>query len=58
MRRFNFKGHPGTVVLLWMVMLGALAGIERGGLWPLYGALIMLSVFGPIYVIGAYNRPE
>ena len=36
--------------------LGAAAGLERGGYWPVLGALIMLAVFGSIWCFGAYDR--
>jgi hypothetical protein len=54
--RFNFKNHPGTVPLIGMALLGAIAGAERGTYGPLIGAGIMLAVFGPFYLIGAYRR--
>lgn len=55
---FNFTNHPGTPHLFFIVIMGALAGAERVGLWPLWGACIMLGLFGPIYLIGAYNRKD
>jgi len=45
----GYGEHPGTIILVWLVLLGAIAGG-----WM--GALIMLLVFGPLYLWGAYDR--
>ena len=47
----KYGSHPGTPILCVFVLLGAMAG-------RLAGALIMLAVFGPLYLIGAYERGE
>lgn len=46
----GLRGHPGTVYLLAFAVLGWVAAES----W--WGALIMLAVFGPFYVLGAYER--
>jgi hypothetical protein len=43
--------HPGTFILLMVSILGALAGG-----W--IGAVVMLVVFGPFYLMGAYERAQ
>ena len=43
--------HPGTAMLLVFVALGAVAGT-----W--LGVVVMLLIFGPIYLWGAYSRAE
>jgi hypothetical protein len=41
--------HPGTFILVALVSIG---GIAAG----LLGAMVMLGVFGPVYLLGAYER--
>lgn len=41
--------HPGTVPLVAMVALGAVAG-------GFVGAGVMLAMFGPLYLYGAWER--
>ena len=53
--RKGAKGHPGTPWLGLLTVLGVLAGVERGGYWPLLGGLIMLAIFGSIWLVGAYE---
>lgn len=48
--RRGLPGHPGTPVLLFFAVLGTYAARS----W--YGAAIMLGVFGPFYLHGAYER--
>ncbi len=48
--------HPGTVFLLGVVLLGAVAGASGGWKGILGGAGIMFATFGPIYLCGAYRR--
>lgn len=43
--------HPGTWILVALVAMGAIAGT-----W--LGAGIMLLLFGPIYLAGAYSRAK
>lgn len=45
----RYGDHPGTPIIVWLLVIGALAGG-----W--IGALLMGAVFGPIYLIGAYDR--
>ena len=54
---FRFKNHPGTPILVWVVVIGAIAGLpsfERA----ILGALLMLVVFGPVYLLGAWERDK
>lgn len=41
--------HPGTVPLVMLVTLGLTAG-------GILGAFVMLAVFGPLYLYGAWER--
>lgn len=45
----RFRNHPGTVSLVFLTLLGALAG-------GITGSLIMLAIFGPLYLYGAWQR--
>ncbi len=51
--------HPGTATLVLFVVMGGIAGVERAG-WRgfLFGSLVMLGVFGPTYLYGAYSRSK
>lgn len=53
MRRIlrGVKDHPGNLPILFMPILGFVAGS-----W--IGALIMLATFGPFYLWGAWSRGE
>jgi hypothetical protein len=52
----GYGEHPGTVPLVMLIVAGGLAGLERGVLGGLVGALLMAAVFGPVYLYGAYTR--
>lgn len=45
----EYGEHPGTVILAVMVVAGLFAG-------GLVGGLVMLLIFGPIYLMGAHDR--
>lgn len=45
----EYGSHPGTPIVLGAVFLGGLAGG-----WV--GAVMMLVVFGALYLYGAYER--
>lgn len=49
-------GHPGTVFLALMVLMGAAAGAKGGLIGALGGAGVMLAFGGTFYLLGAYNR--
>lgn len=48
--------HPGTVLVVFIVVLGVVAGGRGGWLGALLGGVLMLGVFGPMYLWGAYDR--
>jgi hypothetical protein len=48
--------HPGTVPLILFLGMGLAAGVGRGLLPSVIGGLLMLTVFGPMFLIGAYTR--
>jgi len=48
--------HPGTLWLFFMVFMAAFIGLDRSLLHALGGAAIMASIFGPVYLVGAYHR--
>lgn len=48
--------HPGTIFLLGFVCIGTLAGMHGGWIGMGIGGLVMLVVFGPFYLWGAYER--
>lgn len=43
------KGHPGNLIMILAPLAGAVAGGMRG-------AGIMLLVFGPLWIVGAWSR--
>lgn len=48
--------HPGTVMIVIFILLGALAGNKGGWQGCVGGAAIMAAVFVPMYLYGAYMR--
>ncbi len=52
----GYGPHPGTGVLIFLVVIGALAGIDKGLLGITIGAGASLLIFGPMYLSGAYGR--
>jgi len=48
--RRGVRGHPGTIPLLALVGMGWVAA----GTW--WGAVVMLGIFGPPYLVGAWGR--
>ncbi len=48
--------HPGTAFLCLLTVMGGIAGARGGWKGALMGAGVMLAVFGPIYLSGAYSR--
>lgn len=55
MIRYGLKDHPGTPILVGFAVLGGVAGAERGFTWSICGAGIMLAIFGPMYLFGAWE---
>lgn len=57
MRRIalGLDDHPGTQYMVFMTIICALGGAQRGGLGWLFGAGVWLIVFGPLYLWGAHN---
>lgn len=52
----KLKRHPGARLVLWLAVLGLLAGLpdwKRG----LVGAAVMLAAFGPIVLWTARTQP-
>jgi len=50
--------HPGTPMLVFMVILGGIAGGTNGLVGALIGSAAFLTIFAPIYLWGAYERAE
>jgi hypothetical protein len=49
--------HPGTVWLIMFVLMGGMAGAERGGWKGFIGGCLFISVFMvPLYLSGAHGR--
>ena len=48
--------HPGNLHMIVFVCCGAAAGANGGMVGAFVGALIMAGAFGPVYLIGAYDR--
>jgi len=45
----KYGSHPGNTPVVVMIVLGGLAG-------GVMGAGVMAVMFGPLYIIGAYQR--
>lgn len=50
--------NPGTMWVIVWPLGGALAGIEHGFMGAVWGVLVFLALFGPLYLYGAYERAE
>jgi hypothetical protein len=50
--------HPGTIFLWMFLVLGAIAGLDKGLVGGLMGMVIMGSFAVPLYLIGAYDRAQ
>lgn len=50
--------HPGTEVLLALIVLGGVAGSNGGWVGVVGGAVLMALVMGPLYLAGAYSRAK
>jgi prepilin signal peptidase PulO-like enzyme (type II secretory pathway) len=48
--------HPGTLLIVAFLLIGALAGSKGGWQGALLGAGVMAAVFVPMYLYGAYSR--
>ncbi len=54
----GYGTHSGTPILIGLIIIGALAGVEGGWKKSLVGAAIMALFFGPMYLIGSYERAK
>jgi len=49
--------HPGTGFLFIFILMGGIAGVDRGGWKGFVGGCVFIAVFMvPIYLIGAHDR--
>ncbi len=53
----GYGPHPGTAVLLIVILVGGLAGVDKGG-WAGFigGAAFSCIMTMPLYLHGAYSR--
>lgn len=54
----KYGSHPGTPWMIAFPVLGFVAGLDSGFSRALFGAAVMLVVFGPLYLYGAYMRGD
>lgn len=54
----KYGEHPGNVWIIVFLLMGAMAGADKGLLHSLMGACIMAAIFGPLYLIGCYERGD
>ena len=54
----DYGDHPGTPVLFLLIVLGVLVGASNGFYGAVMGAGVMALIFGPVYLIGAYQRSK
>ena len=52
----EYGPHPGTPVMVGMIILGMAAGIDRGVWGATAGGCAMALIFGPLYLYGAWER--
>ena len=53
----GYGDHPGTDFLIVFVLMGGIAGIQRGGIWGFIGGcLVMLLGMGPLWIAGCVSR--
>ena len=53
----GYGPHPGTDVLVCMLLMGAFAGAGNGGWWGALGGAGLFALFMvPMYLIGAHDR--
>lgn len=50
--------HPGSGLVLMLLLAGACAGYKGEWLGALFGAGVMAAVFVPMYFYGAYCRAQ
>lgn len=48
--------HPGTLLIVAFLLMGALTGAKGGWQGALFGTGVMAIVFVPMYLYGAYSR--
>ena len=55
----GYGTHPGTEVVCIFILVGGLAGIEKGGLFGFIGGCIFASIFFlPLYIVGCIDRSK
>ena len=54
----GYGTHPGTIVVVGLVSIGALAGSQQGIKGLIGGALFMALFVVPMYLYGAYGRGD
>lgn len=52
----GYGNHPGTGILLGLIVIGGIIGLQKGFFGSFIGATMMGSVFGTCYLVGAYDR--
>jgi hypothetical protein len=54
----KYGNHPGTLLFICFVCLGAVAGMSKENpiSGPLVGASMILVVLGPVWLYGCYQR--
>lgn len=53
----GYGPHPGTDMLLIIILIGGLAGVDKGGINGFIGgSLFALVMTLPLYLHGAYTR--
>lgn len=52
----EYGSHPGTPWLIFFIVMGVVAGADSGILGALGGAAFMASFFGPMWLIGCWDR--
>lgn len=53
----GYGDHPGTPMLIIFILMGGIAGIEKGGLFGfIAGSLVMALIMGTFWVVGCVDR--
>lgn len=54
----KYGEHPGNVWIICFLLMGAIAGADKDFFHSLMGAIIMAVIFGPLYLLGCYERGD
>lgn len=54
----KYGSHPGAPWVVALPLIAFVAGLDHGLVRSTIGAVVMLVIFGPLYLYGAYERGD